>query len=76
MREISEDTAYKKIDTMREIISDITFESINKCITISVGISVGTENDDISEIIDESDKALYMAKEAGRNCVKVFSHYV
>ncbi len=74
MREISEDNVYDKINLLRELISDTRFDCVKKSITISVGISLGKEYDDINNIMMESDKALYMAKKAGKNCVKVFSH--
>jgi len=42
-------------------------------ITISVGLALTTDfmNRDVDEIIHEADMALYAAKAAGRNCVRV-----
>ncbi|MEK6659982.1 MAG: diguanylate cyclase [Campylobacterota bacterium] len=39
---------------------------------MSIGLSFGKKGDDINKILQESDEALYMAKNAGRNCVKLF----
>jgi diguanylate cyclase (GGDEF)-like protein len=63
----------KKVEHIRSNIENRIFECDKQKITISIGISFGKKNDDIYKVIEESDKALYMAKEAGRNCIKVFS---
>ena len=42
-------------------------------VTISIGVAESTlRNDDVSEIVQLADKALYRAKNAGRNRVEVF----
>ena len=40
-------------------------------ITISLGVAECLENDTIDNMLKKSDKALYEAKNSGRNCVKV-----
>ena len=40
-------------------------------ITISLGVAECLENDTIDDMLKKSDKALYGAKNSGRNCVKV-----
>lgn len=43
-------------------------------ITVSIGVSqLGKENCSLDEMISSADKALYAAKDAGRNCVRAFS---
>jgi len=42
--------------------------------TISIGVSEYKEQFNIEMLIDEADKALYEAKDNGRNCVKAFFH--
>jgi len=47
---------------------EFVYEDIHIPLTISIGVSDATEFDtDISSIISRADKALYQAKEAGRN---------
>jgi len=72
MRKISQDVAYEKMDAMRETISHSVHDSIEKEVTVSIGLSSGTKDDSIREIIREADKALYIAKNTGKNCVKIF----
>lgn len=44
-------------------------------ITLSMGVTVSTLGDDFTaqQLLRQADEALYQAKEAGRNCVQVFS---
>ncbi|PHS56606.1 MAG: GGDEF domain-containing protein [Sulfurimonas sp.] len=69
---ISKEDALEKAEQVRISISDNIFDCEQQSICISAGLSFGSKDDDINKVIQESDKALYMAKEAGRNCVKVF----
>jgi diguanylate cyclase (GGDEF)-like protein len=39
-------------------------------ITVSIGFSVSSASTAVSELLDLSDKALYAAKHAGKNCIK------
>ena len=39
-------------------------------ITVSIGFSVSSAATAVSELLDLSDKALYAAKHAGKNCIK------
>ncbi|MGE4420179.1 MAG: GGDEF domain-containing protein [Sulfurimonas sp.] len=63
---------FEKMEQIRESIQNSSFECEHTNITISIGLSFGKKEDDINEILQEADKALYMAKNAGRNCVKIF----
>ena len=38
-------------------------------ITVSIGVAVASENDSFQSVFKRADKALYEAKDAGRNCV-------
>ncbi|WP_373036259.1 GGDEF domain-containing protein [Sulfurimonas sp.] len=71
--DIFKENALKKVELIRSSIENRTFDCKEQKITISAGISFGNSNDNIHKVIEESDKALYMAKEAGRNCVRVFT---
>ncbi|MDA7818084.1 GGDEF domain-containing protein [Sulfurimonas sp.] len=72
-REISEQKVFDKVDFMRRIIENTKFESLEEQMTISAGISNGDYHSNLSEVIEEADKALYQAKNSGRNCVKLYS---
>ena len=71
--DISKENALEKAEEIRTKVEDMVFDCEQKRITISIGLSSGSNDDDINAVMEESDKALYMAKEAGRNCVKVFN---
>lgn len=63
--------AQKIIDT---IASPMTLEGHELFITTSVGISTfPNDTDDIEELIKNADKALYQAKDAGRNNYEYFN---
>lgn len=72
LNDILKDEALKKVDQIRINIQNTSFACKGENITISAGISFGSKSDDIREIMEHSDSALYMAKDAGRNCVRVF----
>ena len=38
-------------------------------VTISIGVAISTQRDDADSLCERADKALYQAKQAGRNCV-------
>jgi len=69
---IKEDVV-KKVEDIRINIQDRVFDCKEQKITISAGISFGNRDGNIHKVIEESDKALYVAKEEGRNCVRVFA---
>jgi diguanylate cyclase (GGDEF)-like protein len=48
--------------------SDPALETLR--ITVSIGFSVSSPATAVSELLDLSDKALYAAKHAGKNCIK------
>lgn len=43
-------------------------------VTISIGVAqIGPEGDSLNKLLQRADAALYQAKQAGRNCVRVYS---
>ena len=56
-------------EKIRKVIEGNIFENIGK-ITCSFGVAHYREGDTESSILVRTDKALYNAKESGRNCVK------
>jgi diguanylate cyclase (GGDEF)-like protein len=69
---IFREDAINRTEQIRSSVETKTFNCIGQKITISAGISFGSSGDDIKEIMENADKALYRAKNAGRNCVEVF----
>ncbi|MBN2720062.1 MAG: GGDEF domain-containing protein [Proteobacteria bacterium] len=63
-------------EKIRKIIAGNIFHlrGENTRITVSIGVATApSDGIDYTEIIDAADSALYRAKEAGRDCVRVFS---
>ncbi len=70
----SQDKASVKAESLRELIQYLNIPELNgQNVTISIGVSQLRKNDaNIDEIINRADKALYKAKENGRNQVCMF----
>jgi diguanylate cyclase len=64
-------TAVRTIDRLREIIASLDWAAIspNMTVTMSAGITCIRANDTTDTILSRADRALYRAKENGRNCV-------
>lgn len=71
--DIFKQDALSKVEQIRNCIEKRSFDCKEQKITISAGISFGSRDNDINEVMEHSDKALYMAKDAGRNCIKVYN---
>jgi diguanylate cyclase (GGDEF)-like protein len=56
-------------EKIRIRISEFSLEGLPK-VTISIGVSQIKEGDDLHDVIERADKALYLAKMDGRNCVR------
>lgn len=72
---VKSDGALKVAERIRKSIEDMTIPSINSHTSLSVTVSIGVDSaapvidSEISDFIERADKALYAAKEAGRNRV-------
>jgi len=68
-------SAALRAENIRGVISNkpIRTRSITLPLTISVGVALSTDfpNRGVDAIVEEADTALYAAKAAGRNCVRV-----
>jgi len=67
--------AHTILDNFRKTIADHNFPQIST-VTISIGYAMIRENDYPRTILNLADKALYYAKEHGRNCIYNFESLV
>ncbi len=67
--EVNEKTLSTIAQHLRKAIEAVNFDTVGKK-TISIGTTISTNGDNQHSIIKRADRALYLAKEAGRNCVK------
>lgn len=65
---VSYETANKLYDSFRQTIASHKFAQIDK-VTLSIGYAKITGKDYPPEVLERADKALYYAKEHGRNCI-------
>ncbi|MDR0355618.1 MAG: diguanylate cyclase [Deltaproteobacteria bacterium] len=68
------DEAYDIAENIRRKVqeTEITIRGTNLPVTISAGVSLYMPGDDEKSFISRADKALYQAKAAGRNMVKIY----
>lgn len=62
------ETAFEHLERLRKTIAEHEFSQIGT-VTISIGFAKITDKDYPPAILERADKALYYAKENGRNCV-------
>ena len=67
---ITSNKAFILADNIRELVSVNNF-SINRTITISLGITQYTKEDTKEDLIQRADEAMYFVKGKGRNGVKI-----
>jgi len=63
------ENALKKVESLRERVEEHTFSHIGH-MTSSFGVAWKEADDDIHSLLQRADKALYEAKNAGKNCVQ------
>jgi diguanylate cyclase (GGDEF)-like protein len=74
LREVSEHEAHDLAERIRLVIADgsIAFDGKELAVTVSIGCAAVTGHDrDVEELIERADRALYAAKSAGRNCIRL-----
>ena len=66
------DQAMHFAERLREKVEELQFpEPLEKeTITVSIGLAEGKSGETLEDFIERADKALYLAKSQGRNCVK------
>ena len=74
LTETPKETAHIPMERLRKLIENHTFKFHNQEIkvTISVGLNSKTDYTNASEMLDDADKALYNAKNSGRNKVEIY----
>lgn len=75
MHKTKVEDCYERIEAIREGLAQLPLDLGQKepnYITISCGVSSLESGSTVEECIDHADKALYMAKAAGRNCTRIF----
>lgn len=70
--ELDEKQAYKVAEKLRALINKTSFETVGK-ITVSIGVTQIKPKDDAELILKRVDRALYAAKNNGRDCVVSFA---
>lgn len=74
LREVSEHDAHELAERIRLVIAEsrIPFDGKELGVTVSIGCAAISGLDrDIEELIERADRALYAAKAAGRNCIRL-----
>ncbi|MDO8455128.1 MAG: diguanylate cyclase, partial [Sulfurimonas sp.] len=66
------ENAYSLAQNIKTYIEELEIDVVGH-ITASFGVAQVLESDDMQSVIDRADKALYLAKKSGRNCVKTCS---
>lgn len=67
--EIDETTLLVLAQNIREIVEDMQIEEVGQ-VTVSIGVTLYNQDDNIDTIMKRADDALYSAKNNNRNCVK------
>lgn len=65
----NEGDSFAFAERLREAVANAYFASVGK-ITCSIGLTNICSDDDLNSAFNRMDKAVYLAKSAGRNCVK------
>ncbi|WP_440904771.1 diguanylate cyclase [Catenovulum sp. SX2] len=69
--ELNEQQAYQVAEKLRQLLSEIE-HSCQKCVTCSFGLVVYQKGQSSEELFVCADKALYLAKQSGRNRVEMY----
>ena len=66
--EVDKEKIHKYLENLRQKIEQHKFKSVDKK-TVSIGLTISKNEDDINSIVKRADEALYLAKNNGRNQV-------
>lgn len=70
--EVPDTEAVQVLENVRTKLSQVDF-NMELQVTLSIGITQIKPGDTPKTMLDRADKALYMAKEQGRNCISVYN---
>lgn len=65
-----QETAFRIVDRLRESVAEISIPTSDGravSVTISIGIAMFADQQQIDRLLLDADRALYLAKERGRN---------
>lgn len=65
------ETAVIVLERFRKVVAEYDFPQIGK-MSVSLGVTIMAEKDAMAWVIDRADRALYCAKQTGRNCVHAY----
>ncbi len=71
---VNKNSIFSAYERFREMVSKQSFKSESKQfhITVSIGIAFSNEADSANDLLAHADRALYQAKESGRNRIVIF----
>lgn len=69
--EIDKEGVMAVCEHLRQSISEFTFSTVEH-LSVSMGVAMYEDSDTIDSIIQRADKALYTAKDEGRNCIEIY----
>ena len=63
--------AISVIERLDQAVGNLRLTDVGLHLTLSIGVTEATADDDTATLIARADKALYQAKDDGRNCLRV-----
>jgi len=72
LTETDQNAAFAVAEKIRHTIANSNFNGLKETLTCSFGITEFNPNTSLEEMVEQADKALYQAKNSGRNQVIVF----
>ena len=69
LRNTDLEEALKRLNEIRTALSDLKHEKAGR-VTVSFGVTQYREGDTLASILNRADKALYKAKNDGKNCIR------
>ncbi|WP_175552114.1 GGDEF domain-containing protein [Pararhizobium antarcticum] len=74
LRAVSQRQAIEIAECIRKAVESMRLEALASKVTISVGVAHADETTELKQVINLADKALYLAKESGRNQALIYPY--